>query len=152
MDPSISRENRAETERIRDLAGRLSLEELRLPLGEGWTVGAALAHLAFWDRRALVLLTRWKDRGPSPSEADTDVINDSILPLCLAIEPDKAAELAVQAAEAIDRALEGVSPDLAREIERLGSLKLRRFEHRRKHREEIEKAIASASARAGGAA
>src|SRR3972149_9971939 len=67
MDPSISRENRAETERIRDLAGRLSLEELRLPLGEGWTVGAALAHLAFWDRRALVLLTRWKDRGPSPS-------------------------------------------------------------------------------------
>jgi hypothetical protein len=149
MDSSITRENRAETGRVRDLARRLSLGELQLPLNDGWTVSAALAHLAFWDRRALVLLTRWKSRGPAPSAADTDVINDSILPLCLAIEPRRARQMAVQAAEAVDRALEGISAELAGEIERLGSFRLRRYEHRREHREEIERAVAARPARRG---
>ena len=148
MDRSIHSENAAETLRLGDLVRRLTTQELRTPLGEGWTVAAALAHLAFWDRRACVLVDRWKGGGVAVSEADTDVINDSILPLCQAIELRQAGELAVRWAEAADRALKEITPELAAEIDRLGSIRLRRFEHRREHRQEIEKAIAVGPANA----
>ncbi len=147
MDPSVIRENAAETGRLGDLVRRLSTEDLRTPLGAGWTVAAALAHLAFWDRRACVLVERWKASGVAASEADADVVNDSILPLCLAIEPSRVGGLAQTWAEAADRALEGISPAMAADIEGLGSVRLRRHEHRREHREEIEKAIRTAGRR-----
>jgi hypothetical protein len=42
-------ENARDRERLRNLVARTTDEELSLPLGEGWTIAAALAHLAFWD-------------------------------------------------------------------------------------------------------
>ena len=55
-------------ERLRALASRLSEEELRLEAGDGWTVGAILAHLAFWDYRVLGLILRWKKEGDHAAE------------------------------------------------------------------------------------
>ena len=56
LDRSFVKRNQASTQRIRELAGRLSDEEMQHPVGEHWTVAIALAHLAFWDRRGLLLI------------------------------------------------------------------------------------------------
>jgi len=64
MDRPFLAENAQERERLRSLVGRLTDEELSLPLGNGWTVAVALAHLAFWDQRSLSLMRKWK-RPPS---------------------------------------------------------------------------------------
>jgi hypothetical protein len=132
-------ENALERERLRALVDRLTDEELSLPLGEGWTVGAALAHIAFWDQRAAVLMRRWKKSGVTISPVDTDVMNDALLPLCLAIPPRIAGHLAIVSAETIDRELEQASSSLIADIQRLGDkFRLWRSEHRRSHLDQIE--------------
>jgi hypothetical protein len=50
MDRPFVVENTQERERLRTLVTRITDEELSLPLGEGWTIAVALAHLAFWDQ------------------------------------------------------------------------------------------------------
>jgi hypothetical protein len=45
-------------QRLQVLVARLDDAELAYPLGDEWTVAAVLAHLAFWDRRAAILLAR----------------------------------------------------------------------------------------------
>jgi hypothetical protein len=133
-------ENARERERLRALVNRLTDEELSLPLGEGWTVAAALAHIAFWDQRAAVLMRRWKEGSVvAPSPVDVDVTNDALLPLCLAIPPRVAGNLAIASAEAIDRELEEASPALIADIEKLGDkFRLWRSQHRRSHLDQIE--------------
>ena len=54
VDRSFVAENSRQRDRLKALVGRLSDGDLRRPLGEGWTVSTALAHMAFWDRRALI--------------------------------------------------------------------------------------------------
>src|SRR5947207_11505588 len=56
LDRSFIERNRASTNRIRELAARLSDADMQQAVGEHWTVAIALAHLAFWDRRVLSLL------------------------------------------------------------------------------------------------
>jgi len=48
-------ENTRERERLRFLVEGLTDEQLSTPLGTDWTIAVALAHLAFWDQRSLVL-------------------------------------------------------------------------------------------------
>ena len=89
MDRSYIAENEAERERLKGLLQRLSDEELSRPMPAGWTVAAVLAHMAFWDARALSLMDKWA-RGVVPSAADyepedIDWINDASKPLCLAL-------------------------------------------------------------------
>ena len=59
------------------LAGRLSGAEQNLD--NGWTVAAALAHLAFWDCRAALLLRRWEQKGTLPDDPDMDLLNEALL-------------------------------------------------------------------------
>src|SRR3972149_3651004 len=91
-DTAYVAENTATRERLKALVARLSDDDLRRPLEEGWTVGATLAHIAFWDQRALRLLEKWERQGvsPSPLPADVDAINDAMRALCLAIPPRQA--------------------------------------------------------------
>jgi len=139
MDRPFIAENAKERERLRSLIGRLTDEELSLPLENGWTVAVALAHLAFWDQRSLVLMRKWKLGGVELSPIDIDVTNDSLLPLCLAIPPRAAANLAVSSAEAIDRELEEAPSELITTIEGLGEkLRLYRSNHRKQHVDQIE--------------
>lgn len=132
-------------ERLRDLVNRLSDEELALQAGDGWTVAAILAHLAFWDYRVLVLITRWKNAGVGPSPIDVDGVNDAAKPLCLAIPGCKAASLAVDAAEAVDAELVNLPEDLRSEIDVLvqeGKFRLNRSIHRDEHLDQIERILA----------
>ncbi|MBP1713750.1 MAG: hypothetical protein H6Q42_1953 [Deltaproteobacteria bacterium] len=132
-------ENAREQERLRRLVDRMTDKELILPMWEGWTIAAALAHLAFWDQRALVLMKKWKISGVASSPIDDDVVNDSILPLCLAIPPGVAARLAVTAAEAIDLEIEKAGENLISDIWQLGErFRLYRSDHRKLHLDQIE--------------
>jgi len=142
MDRPFIVENRKERDRLRRLVDRISDQELSLPMWEGWTIAVALAHLAFWDQRALVLIKKWKISGVASSPIDDDVTNDSILPLCLAIPPGIAARLAITGAEAIDLELEKADEQLISDIWQLGErFRLYRSDHRKLHLDQIEELV-----------
>ena len=139
MDRLFVTENAKELERLRSLVERLTDDELIFPIGNGWTIAVALAHLAFWDQRALFLLRQWKKDGVEESPIDIDITNDSLLPLWLAIPPRKAAHLAISSAEAIDQELAEAPTELINEIVTLGEkFRLYRSIHRKQHLDEIE--------------
>jgi len=133
-------ENARERERLRKLVNEMTDKELTLIIyKEGWTIAAALAHLAFWDERRLVLVRKWKQKGVTPSPFDEDIINDALVPFLLAIPPRKAANLSILTAEAVDHELEEASPDLITAIKSLGDRHaLNRSIHRKMHLDEIE--------------
>ena len=138
MDRSFVEDNAKERKRLSSLVAQISDEQLRLPMGNGWTIAVALAHLAFWDQRSLILMRKWKASEVAPSPIDIDVINDSLLPLWLALPPRAAAKLAVSSAEAIDRELEESPSELISAIENLGErFRLYRSEHRKLHLDQI---------------
>ena len=146
MDRSFVAENAKARERLCSLVERLTEEALGLPLGNDWTIAVALAHLAFWDQRRLVLMRKWKQSGVELLPLDIDVINDSLLPIWRAIPPRAAADLAVASAQAIDRELEEASSDLIEAIEGLGEkFRLYRSLHRKLHLDEIEEVLSKRS-------
>jgi hypothetical protein len=53
MSNAYTRENTAEREHLIALANRLTDEQLSRTVEAGWTVAGILAHLAFWDQRAV---------------------------------------------------------------------------------------------------
>ncbi len=139
---SILQENAAVHEHFTWLVSRLTDDDLSRPMDAGWTVAAALAHLAFWDARAILLIEKWKREGIGPSPADTDIINDSAKVLCLAIPPRAAAELAVEKSAEINRVIENLAPEMIEKIQTTGAaVHLTRFEHKRMHLEEIERVV-----------
>jgi hypothetical protein len=143
MSRSFIEENTQQRERLRSLLTRLSNQDLARLLYGDWTVAGVLAHMAFWDYRALVLIRRWKQTGvKEPSAMDVDAINDAMRPLLLAIPPRQAAKMALDAAAAIDKEIEGLSPDLIAEIEAQAlPFRLNRAKHRLEHLDQIESVI-----------
>jgi hypothetical protein len=139
-------ENDAERERLRLLVARWSDEVLRRPMPAGWTVAAVLAHIGFWDARAIALLDRWNS-GVEPSSADVEPgdvhwINDAARPLCLALPPRAAAELALRLAEESDGKVAVMSDEMLAKFEAAGSpFNISRAIHRREHLDEIEHAL-----------
>ena len=139
MERPFVAENDQARERLGSLVAGLTDDELILPLGDDWTIAVALAHLAFWDQRSLVLMRKWKQSGVELSPIDIDVTNDALLPLWRAMPPRVAAELAVSSAEAIDRELQEASSDLIDAIESFGEkFRLYRSIHRKLHLDEID--------------
>jgi hypothetical protein len=132
-------ENTASRRRLETLVRRLSDADLTRSTPSGWTVAALLAHLAFMDRRHLVLLRRWKEQGVDESPIDADAINDALKPLCLALDPRTAVELCLSSAQAVDAELETITPDLVEQIEASPNhFRFNRSLHRNGHLNEIE--------------
>jgi hypothetical protein len=140
MKRSLIEENRRERDRLCLLVERLTEDQLNLPLENDWTIAVALAHLAFWDQRSLVLIRKWKSSGVVElSPIDIEVTNDSLLPLCRSLPPREAANLSVSCAESIDRELEETSEEMIEQIVRLeGKHRVHRFLHRKAHLDQIE--------------
>lgn len=144
VEPGIERDNGEQTQRLQTLVERLSDADLARDLGEGWTVAVALAHLAFWDGRAVHGLQRWVQDGTPISAADDDILNRALLDQWLALPPRRAAALAAAAAPVVDTVVKGL-PDhvvaevLAHEYDWL----LHRGKHRREHLEQIERALSA---------
>jgi hypothetical protein len=135
-------DNARENDHLKKLVKGLSEDDLRIPMEGGWTVSAVLAHLAFWDERAIKLIEKWVQEGVSGSEIDVDVINDVTRMLCLAIPPKKAAELAITVADKIDQLITDLNPAMVEAILTKGTtVKLNRADHRRTHLIEIEKLL-----------
>jgi len=142
MDQSYAVENARERQRLQTLIASLSDEDLKRPLPNGWSVAITLAHLAFWDRQRLAVLKQWERAGVQPAPADADTINEGVHLLAADIPPRRAAQLAIEAAEAIDQALEHMSADLMTAIEAGGQSRiLRRSMHRRAHLDQIDAAM-----------
>jgi hypothetical protein len=151
-------ENDAERERLRSLVKGIRDEELGRPMPGGWTVAAVLAHVGFWDARAIFYLDRW-GRGAGPSRADyvpedVDAMNDSAKPLCLALPPRDAAQLALRLAVESDGKVEALSDDMLAKIRAAGRsapsdlhdangspFNLARATHRKEHLDDIERAL-----------
>ncbi len=142
MNRDFERANKASRERMRSLTESMSDDQLALPTVAGWTISSALAHVAFWDFRILYLLKHWKENEIAPSPYDVDAINEAQKPLFLVMPPRTAANLALQAAEAIDSGIEKTSDELVEKIRSAKvQFKFERNEHREYHLEEIEQAL-----------
>ena len=140
LDPEIHAANRAATGRIRAL-GRLSDEELRMPVGEHWTVAITLVHLAFWDRRSLHALRRSVEADrPVPTDLDI-VLNDLSLPIWAAVPPRDAVRLAIDAATEIDDFVAELESPLADELLASHVRWVRRSLHRNEHLDEAGAAL-----------
>jgi hypothetical protein len=136
---SIISENSAVTARLEALVDRLSDADLARDLGGGWTVGVALSHLAFWDRRIAYMLERWMRDGTPHVELDDDVVNHALEGLHQAVEVRKAAQLAVESARAADAAIARVPDTISNQlIAEDHEYLLRRSGHRSEHIEQIE--------------
>lgn len=142
MDLSYVGRNQSETRRLAELVGKLSQADLDRSLGEGWTVNAALAHLAFWDRYAVALLEGWGTGGFQPVAASADHINTASLNGWLALPAEYVLREVVAAAEAADHAATSVAPDLAEDIADGGRSRiLDRTGHRSQHIAQIQAAL-----------
>jgi hypothetical protein len=137
-----------ELERLRGLVERLNDEELARNVNESWTVAGVLGHIAFWDGRALFLadkLLRGEPFTPSDDEPeDVDWINDANRPLIHAVEPRRAAELALQIAQETDERMAALPSELARRTwpsEPKSPLNPLRAAHRGEHLDEIEASL-----------
>jgi hypothetical protein len=142
MNDIYTRGNTVERQHVIALVDRLTNEELNHPLEAGWTIAGVLAHLAFWDQRALILLKKWQQEGIGPSAIDVDVVNEATRLLCIALPPRVAAQLAIATAETIDRVIDQLDPAMIAEIETNGqTVRLDRAHHRREHLVQIEQAL-----------
>ncbi len=135
--------NQEQRERLRRLVARLSDDDLRRELPDGWTVADALAHLAFYDRRAQILLERFAREGVFASPYDYETINAALPHLTRRIPPREITAEVLAAAEAADNAAAATPATLIGEIRRLNQVKLERAEHRRSHLDDIEALLGS---------
>jgi hypothetical protein len=143
IDRSYVKENEAERRRMEGLIARVDDATLARPLPAGWTVAAALGHLAFWDQRIVLLVDRLRKGAHVPTHEDeVDWINDSVKPVLLAMPPRRLADLALATATAADRAVEALTDaELARNASLGNPINVRRAEHRREHLDEIEREL-----------
>lgn len=141
MDRRHNAENDTQRARLEAFVARLSDADLQRPVAGGWTVAGVLAHLAFWDQRAFLLLDRWEKTGKAPANepGDVDWVNDAAKPMFLAMPPRRAAELALSIARATDAKVAGLRDDIVEKNEAAGTpVSLLRAEHRREHLDELE--------------
>jgi hypothetical protein len=143
MPSKYVEENNQHRENLRNFLRHLTDQDLAYPLDGGWTVSGIVSHLAFWDFRGLQLLKKWKTIGVNPSPVDINDINDAMLPLLLAIPSRTAVELAIKAADEIDKEIESLGVDMLAQIEAIPSFRLNRALHRIEHMRQIESKLFS---------
>lgn len=138
MHDVYAKQNAAERERLVRLTTGLTEEQLKRPLPNGWTVATKLLHLAFWDQYCLALLRAWKHTSVFTSSLDVDAINHAVRVLSEAIPASAVVPLVRAAAEAVDKEIESIGPELRAAIEGLGRARLlQRWIHRREHLEQM---------------
>jgi hypothetical protein len=140
---TFAESNRVQTERLRKLVGLRDAQMLAIRLPNGWTIAVALAHIAFWDRQRLCLMRRWTAGNWCNGGYDGGLFNETLLPFLEAIRPDRAAEIALKAAEEVDAFLLTVPDEVVEAaLERPDRPNLDRGSHREGHLDQIEKALA----------
>lgn len=141
LDRSFVQLNRASTERIRRLVGRLTEKEMQHQVGEHWTVAISLAHLAFWDRRVLYALEITERDGKLFTPEINIAVNDMALPLWAAIPSRAAAELSIGTADQLDKRLEALPATLLEELYAYNKRWVVRALHRNEHLDEVDASL-----------
>ena len=136
--------NTRERERLRAFIERVDDAALSAPANEYWTVAGVLGHLAYWDSRVLVMAEKI-DRGEpwvlSDAEPDGDWLTDSTRPIIHAIEPRRAAQLALEIAEEVDRRVAELPLDRMAPLDPDSPIWPARGDHRREHLDELEASV-----------
>jgi hypothetical protein len=142
-DSELVTTNKISRERLRDLMARLSGEQYSLPLDSDWTVGTALAHIAFYDRRAIDILEKWEREGAAPSDNDPEIINAALMPFLRLMPPAPIGRLALEYAEILDAKLPMLSDDILESWNTVleHPFNLSRAKHRNEHLDHIEEAL-----------
>jgi len=147
MNKAYAEQNAIVRQRLFMLAAKLTDADLSLRMANGWSVTTKLAHLAFWHRYYLGLITEWERTGFSVSPAKVAAINEAVRMLSEAIPGKAVIEIVQAAAEAIDRKLEQLGSGLEAAIEASGRVRiLCRAMHRREHLDQIEEALVNTNA------
>ncbi len=135
-------ENSIQRQRLQDFADRLTDADLRRDVGNGLSVADELVHLAFWDDYCVARLKQWERTGYEPVVLNYDTLNAAVLTLARAIPAPRTIELALAAADAVDRQVDSLSPELTAALEASGaSALLDRAGHRRAHLDQIHAAL-----------
>lgn len=146
IDRSFIEQNTRERERMRALVEGLRDEDLLRPVNEYWTVAGVLAHIAFWDGRALALAKKLERGVPFTSSddepEDVDWINDASRPLIHAIPPRDASRLALRIAEETDSRVASLATELLWPNDPNSPVNPLRAAHRGEHLDDIEAALA----------
>jgi hypothetical protein len=145
VDRSHDVETDAERRRLRALIAKLSDADLARPMPGGWTVAGLLAHAAYWDARAIYWIDKWGPAGePTTHEPENvEAVNDAAKPLCLALRPRDAAQLALRLAEEADGKVKALSDAMLAKIRGKGGppFNLSRAIHRKEHLNDIEREL-----------
>jgi hypothetical protein len=144
MDRSYVAENAAERARLKACVVRLSNDEMARPISPTWTIGVALAHLAFVDRLWLAKFEEWERTGEvaMPPGGLFNRINDAMLPWWRSMAPVHVEHEVMAAAEAVDRKAESLPEPLVEAILAVRPQALIRAVHRRAHLDTIERTLA----------
>ena len=139
-------ENAAARERVLSLARGLSDEALSRPMGEDWTIGAELAHLAFWDRVHVGRLRAAIDQGlavpPPLPDGLTDIINNGELGTWRRLAGRDAIDIFESASRDVDEYVATLDPVIVEGVRAAGMPRLvERFRHRLEHADEIERSL-----------
>ena len=144
MERSYVTENAAERARLKACVARLSHDEMTRPISPTWTIGVALAHLAFVDRLWLAKFEEWEQTGEveMPPRGLFNGINDAMLPWWRTMAPVHVKHEVTAAAEAVDRKAESLQETLVEAILAVRPQALMRAVHRRAHLDTIERTLA----------
>lgn len=139
-------DNAAARERVLGLVRELGDDEFRQPIGDDWTIGAVLGHLAFWDRVHVGRLRHALAAGnaaPAPlPDGLTDVINDGTLPAWRALPGQAAVSVFEAASRDADAFLRDLAPAAVEGVRAAGYPRLlERHRHRNEHAATIEAAL-----------
>ena len=139
MPNSYSERNQQSLDELRSYVEKLSDDQLLQDLGNGWTVAAELAHIAFWDRRAFQIATRVAadDSFRNPAE-NVHVINDALLYQWKRIPPREAVAEFVEAATQVNNLFDSVDQATINHWLELRTFAVDRADHKLEHLEEFK--------------
>lgn len=145
----ICRENAEALAELKALAPMLDEADLARAVGS-WTVATSLCHVAFWDRRALAELSRWRTTGTAEAvrmdPRSVESINAAVNAIALAVPGPAALSLAVDAAETVDAFIASLGDALVGQIASAGFERyLRRSLHRREHIRAIREVLSDSA-------
>ena len=97
--------------RMQTLVTSLSDDSLHRVLGNGWTVAATLAHLAFWDHWVEVRWDHFSRTGSFQDLPDhiTDLVNEAAMAEWHALQPRETVRLCLDAATSVAHRIERLS-------------------------------------------
>lgn len=139
MANAFSDKNQASLAELRAFVEQLSDEQLSQDLGNGWTVAAELAHIAFWDRRAFQIATRVSadESFRNPAE-NVHVINDALLYQWKRIPPRDAVAECVEAGEQVNAKIDSADQMTVERWLALRTFAVDRSNHRLEHLKELK--------------